>query len=58
MSTSVAIAVITFRRPDLLKALLDSLQAQELPDDSDFAVRIVVVDNDAEGTATGGSGPT
>ena len=51
MSTSVAIAVITFRRPELLKDLLDSLQAQELPADSDFAVRIVVVDNDAEGSA-------
>jgi succinoglycan biosynthesis protein ExoM len=52
MSTSVAIAVITFRRPELLKDLLDSLQAQELPADSDFAVRIVVVDNDADGSAT------
>ncbi|MEU4603352.1 glycosyltransferase [Kribbella sp. NPDC023972] len=51
MSTSVAIAVITFRRPALLHALLTSLQAQELPEDSDHAVRIVVVDNDADGTA-------
>jgi succinoglycan biosynthesis protein ExoM len=51
MSTSVAIAVITFRRPDLLKDLLDSLQAQELPEHADYAVRIVVVDNDAEGSA-------
>ena len=52
MSTSVAIAVITFRRPELLKELLDSLQAQELPAGSEYAVRIVVVDNDAEGSAT------
>ncbi|MFF1817281.1 glycosyltransferase family 2 protein [Kribbella sp. NPDC058245] len=51
MSTSVAIAVITFRRPGLLRGLLTSLQAQELPEGSDYAVRIVVVDNDADGTA-------
>jgi len=51
MSTSVAIAVITFRRPELLAGLLGSLQAQELPADGDYAVRIVVVDNDAEGSA-------
>jgi succinoglycan biosynthesis protein ExoM len=49
--TSVAIAVITFRRPQLLKDLLDSLQAQELPESQACAVRIVVVDNDAEGSA-------
>ncbi|ADB29839.1 glycosyl transferase family 2 [Kribbella flavida DSM 17836] len=52
MSTTVAIAVITFRRPELLRVLLRSLQAQELPADSDYAVRIVVVDNDAAGSAT------
>jgi glycosyltransferase involved in cell wall biosynthesis len=51
MSTSVAIAVITFRRPDLLAALLRSLQDQVLPADGDYAVRIVVVDNDAENSA-------
>jgi glycosyltransferase involved in cell wall biosynthesis len=51
MSKSVAIAVITFRRPTLLHALLTSLQAQELPADSDYSIRIVVVDNDAEGSA-------
>ena len=51
MSTSVAIAVITFRRPALLHGLLTSLQAQELPEDGDYAIRIVVVDNDAEGSA-------
>jgi succinoglycan biosynthesis protein ExoM len=51
MSTSVAIAVITFRRPALLQALLTSLQAQELPDGTDYAIRIVVVDNDADGSA-------
>jgi len=51
MSTSVAIAVITFRRPALLRALLTSLQAQEIPEDGDYAIRIVVVDNDADGSA-------
>src|SRR3954453_709970 len=51
MSTSVAIAVITFRRPALLRGLLTSLQAQELPSDGEYAIRIVVVDNDAEGSA-------
>ncbi|TWD81276.1 GT2 family glycosyltransferase [Kribbella amoyensis] len=51
MSTTVAIAVITFRRPELLAALLESLQAQELPGDAGYSVRIVVVDNDAEGSA-------
>ncbi|TDD27054.1 glycosyltransferase [Kribbella turkmenica] len=51
MSTSVAIAVITFRRPVLLRRLLTSLQAQELPEDCDCAIRIVVVDNDAAGSA-------
>ena len=51
MSTSVAIAVITFRRPALLRGLLTSLQAQELPSGGEYAIRIVVVDNDAEGSA-------
>ncbi|TCC58242.1 glycosyltransferase [Kribbella pittospori] len=51
MSTSVAIAVITFRRPALLHALLTSLQAQELPAEFDYGIRIVVVDNDADGSA-------
>jgi len=50
MSTRVAIAVITFRRPALLKALLDSLLAQEVP--PEYEVRIIVVDNDDEGSAT------
>lgn len=52
MGTRVAIAVITFRRPALLEALLDSLLAQELPAEEDFTVRILVVDNDDEGSAT------
>ena len=51
MSTRVAIAVITFRRPALLQALLDSLQAQELPEDSGLRGPHRVVDNDAEGSA-------
>ena len=49
MGTRVAIAVITFRRPALLKALLDSLLAQEIP--AGYDVRILVVDNDDEGSA-------
>jgi GT2 family glycosyltransferase len=49
--TTVAIAVITFRRPELLRDLLASLQQQELRADQGYAVRIVVVDNDAEGSA-------
>ena len=52
MSTRVAIAVITFRRPHLLKCLLDSLLAQELPADSGYQVRIIVVDNDDERSAS------
>lgn len=51
MSTRIAIAVITFRRPALLEALLDSLLAQELPAEEEYAVRIIVVDNDDEGSA-------
>ncbi|MFC5265000.1 glycosyltransferase [Kribbella qitaiheensis] len=52
MCTQVAIAVITFRRPSLLKCLLDSLLAQELPEGSGYQVRIIVVDNDDEGSAS------
>ncbi|MGJ3510070.1 glycosyltransferase family 2 protein [Enemella sp. A6] len=45
----VAVAVITYRRPELLAELLASVQAQQI--DDRYAVRIVVVDNDAEGSA-------
>jgi GT2 family glycosyltransferase len=51
MPTSVAIAVITHRRPEQLKALLASLDAQRLSSSDDYAVRIVVVDNDPAGSA-------
>jgi succinoglycan biosynthesis protein ExoM len=51
MPTSVAIAVITHRRPGLLTALLASLDAQRLSDPDAYAVRIVVVDNDPAGSA-------
>ena len=44
---SVAICAATFRRPEGLKALLESLDAQELPEPAP-KVRIVIVDNDAE----------
>ena len=49
--TKVAIAIITHRRPDQLKALLESLDGQRLAEPSAYDVRIVVVDNDAEGSA-------
>lgn len=45
----VCIAVITYRRPDLLAQLLASLQEQRVAAGVD--VRIVVVDNDPEGSA-------
>jgi succinoglycan biosynthesis protein ExoM len=45
----IAIAIITCRRPDLLAQLLASLQTQELV--TACSVRIVVVDNDAAGSA-------
>ncbi|HET7459880.1 MAG TPA: glycosyltransferase [Longimicrobium sp.] len=45
----VAICVATFRRPDGLAALLESLGALELADE--VRVRLCVVDNDAEGSA-------
>lgn len=48
---SVAVTVITFQRPALLGALLDSLQAQVLRPDQRYRVRIVVVDNDSQGSA-------
>jgi succinoglycan biosynthesis protein ExoM len=47
--TRVAIAVITFRRPELLRRLLESLQAQEVT--GRYRIRIVVVDNDPSGSA-------
>lgn len=49
--TRIAIAIITRRRPQQLTLLLESLSAQRLRDPDAYAVRIVVVDNDAGGTA-------
>lgn len=51
MPVRVALAVITYRRPELLAGLLASLQAQELADPQAWSVRIVVVDNDADASA-------
>lgn len=51
MPTTVAIAVITHRRPELLRALLSSIDTQVLSRPDDWSVRVVVVDNDAEGSA-------
>lgn len=50
---SIAIAIITCRRPDLLAKLLASLQSQELEPATAAAydVRVVIVDNDAAGSA-------
>ncbi len=45
----LAVAVITYRRPDLLEELLACLQQQELP--SGYSLEIVVVDNDPEASA-------
>lgn len=50
MTTSVAVAVITFRRPQLLSALLASLAEQRLDTDR-YTVRVVVVDNDPGASA-------
>ena len=46
---SIDICIATFRRPELLAALLSSLETQVLP--VDLAVRVIVVDNDAGETA-------
>ncbi|EJL34063.1 glycosyl transferase [Caulobacter sp. AP07] len=42
----VAVTVITYKRPDGLKRLLDALEAQERPEDLPFRLSVVVVDND------------
>lgn len=49
--TRVALAVITHQRPDQLAALLDSLQSQGLDEPDPWQVEVVIVDNDAEGSA-------
>lgn len=48
----VAIAVITFRRAELLKELLASLTDQHLAEAELWQVRIVVVDNDPDASAS------
>ena len=40
----VSVCIATYRRPEGLRRLLESLEAQALPED--FSVEIVVVDND------------
>lgn len=45
---NISVCVCTYRRPELLRALLNSLVAQTV---SDFSVEIVVVDNDLNRTA-------
>lgn len=45
----IDIAIPTFRRPELLRGLLDSLSAQNPL--GDIAVRVIVIDNDPNGTA-------
>jgi succinoglycan biosynthesis protein ExoM len=45
---SVDICIATFRRPELLRGLLDSLGRQEL---NGIRARVIVVDNDPEGSA-------
>lgn len=48
VTPTVAITVITYRRPALLGVLLESLHVQEF---TDALVRVIVVDNDPEGSA-------
>lgn len=43
---SIVVAVLTFRRPDLLAALLENYSRIEMP--SDCRVELLVVDNDAQ----------
>ena len=47
--TNVDVCVATYRRPQLLKRLLESLVAQDTR--GAFKFRIIVVDNDAQGSA-------
>jgi glycosyltransferase involved in cell wall biosynthesis len=49
MSVHVTVCVCTYRRPELLARLLDSLDA--LDTDGSFTWSVVVVDNDAAGSA-------
>lgn len=51
MTQKVAIAIITHRRPELLEALLASIDSQQLSAPDDWSVRIVVVDNDGGSAA-------
>jgi succinoglycan biosynthesis protein ExoM len=51
-SSDILIGVVTFRRPIMLGSLLESLATQSLPADN-LSVELCVVDNDAEGSATG-----
>src|SRR5690625_4615542 len=54
-STSVAVAVITYRRPDSLAALLHSLATQVLStvQSAQIAVRVALGDHDPHGSAAG-----
>src|SRR5579872_4472141 len=45
----ITICICTFRRPDMLKSLLEDLRKQET--DGRFTFSIVIVDNDREGSA-------
>ena len=47
----IAVAIITFRRPDGLRHLLSSLQSQERSAERPFRLTAVVVDNDAQRSA-------
>ena len=44
-----SICIATYKRPELLAKLLDSLKSQELPDD--LLYEIILVDNDSSGSA-------
>lgn len=49
MVTQVVIGIITYLRPERLARLLETLGEQRLP--ADVAMRVLVVDNDPEGSA-------
>jgi succinoglycan biosynthesis protein ExoM len=48
-ATRVCVAIPTFRRPDLLKALLRGVAAQKVP--NGISVEVLVIDNDREPSA-------
>lgn len=46
----IAVCITTYRRPEGLVRLLESVAAMDLPEDAAGPIRVVVVDNDADGS--------